>query len=163
MNSKAVLLVAFCMLWASVSFAEDPYDFRKSDAYGKLSKDDRNKLEQVHRDLTMLWGALDRYADGHNDNPPETLDQLVPLYLSELPTDPFATAETASQKDRFRMKSRDGWGYRYRKGAAGNRAWIVSSVGLHNFPYLAARDNIGLYLPKGDWAGGDNAARFKNK
>jgi hypothetical protein len=31
------------------------------------------------------------------------------------------------------------------------RAWVISSVGLPDFPYLAERGNVGLYVCKGVW------------
>lgn len=116
MRPIVVVLLVSCILHATVALAENGYDFRISDAYTKLSKEDCAKLEQVHRDFMMLWGALDRYADSHDGNPPEMLAQLVPDFLGDLPTDPFATAETARHKDTkpYEM-SKDGWGYRYRR------------------------------------------------
>ena len=162
---RAVLgFIVVRVLVGSVGLAEAPYNFRTSEAYGKLSGDDRKRLEQVHRDLMMLWGALDRYADHHEGNPPERLDQLVPHYLGELPTDPFATDETARQNDTKPYRgSKNGWGYHYRKGAPGNRAWCLASVGLPDFPYLAATGNIGLYVCKGTWISGRNPLIFKKK
>jgi hypothetical protein len=167
-NADMKYLLAFpaalCMLSASISFAEDPYDFRKSAAYSKVSKDDRDKLERVHRDFMMLWGALDRYADHHDGSPPEMLGRLVPNYLSELPTDPFAAANTANKRQAGTdMDSKSGAGYRYRKGAAGNRAWILSSVGLPDFPYLAAHGNRSLYVCKGVWISGINPSIITKK
>jgi hypothetical protein len=162
---EAVLgFVVVCVLAGSVGVAEVPYNFRTSEAYRKLSGKDRKRLERVHRDLMMLWGALDRYADHHDGNPPETLEKLVPHYLAELPTDPFATDETARQKGAkpYRV-SKDGRGYHYRKGAPGNRAWCLASAGLPDFPYLAARGNIGLYVCKGTWISGRNPLILKEK
>ena len=162
---KTIVMVLFVsyILGANVALAEERYDFRKSDAYSKLSKEDRTKLEQVHRDFMMLWGALDSYADLHDGNPPESLDQLVPYSLGELPTDPFATAESAKQKKPYYVTSIDGWGYHFRRGSPGNRAWVLSSVGLPQFPYLAARDNVGLYVGKGVWISGTNTVGVKEK
>ena len=157
MRRTVLVLLVSCILPASVVLGEPPYDFRASDAYRKLSGDDRERLEQVHRDFMMLWGALDRYADHHDGDPPDTLDRLVPHYLGDLPTDPFATAETAREEDtRYYHPSKDGRGYRYRKGSPGNRAWCLTSEGLEEFPYLAARGNIGLYVCKGNWLSGVN-------
>jgi hypothetical protein len=106
----------------------------------------------------MLWGALDRYADGHDGNPPKKLEELVPGYLAELPTDPFATMDTARQKPTGNLPSKNGWGYRYRigpmiwiEGRDTRRSWVLASVGLSEFPYNAARGNIGLYIAKGIW------------
>ena len=164
---KTIVMVLFvsCILGANVALAKERYDFRKSDAYSTLSKEDRTKLEQVHRDFMMRWGALDSYADLHDDKPPESLDQLVPYFLGELPTDPFATAETAKQKDTkpYYVTSKDGWGYHFRRGSPGNRAWVLSSVGLPRFPYLAARDNVGLYVGKGVWISGINPVGLEEK
>ncbi|MFZ2641027.1 MAG: protein kinase [Verrucomicrobiia bacterium] len=137
------------------------YDFRKSDAYRKLSAEDREKLEQVTRDFMLLWTSLERFADEHNDQLPDTLDQLVPQYFSELPADPFATAKTAQEGAAGYQESKSGWGYRYRKGAPGNRAWIVASAGLTNFPYLAEKGNVGLGLCKGIWLSGKNFVSVK--
>ncbi len=147
-----LLLVIGCMLCECRAVAGEPYNFRESEAYRKLSADDRGKLEQVHRDFMTLWGAVDRYADNHEGKLPETLDKLVPNYLSELPTDPFATSETAKEKEsRYYTTSKNGRGYHYRIGSPSYRAWIFSSVGLHDFPYLAEHGNIGLYVGKGAW------------
>jgi hypothetical protein len=97
------------------------------------------------------------YADAHQGNPPETLDDLVPGYLAELPSDPFATQETASAKATHGYtQSKGGVGYRYKRGAPGNRAWVIASVGLPDFPYLAERGNVGLYVCKGTWISGKN-------
>jgi hypothetical protein len=156
MSMKSVLALFFaCVAWATVGYTAARYNFRESDAYARLSKDDRAKLEQIHRDFMMLWGALDKYCDDHAGRPPETLSELVPFYLAELPADPFATKETANGKKLGAYKvSKDGWGYRYRKGAMygqDDRAWVLSSVGLPDFPYLAERSNVGLYICKGIW------------
>jgi hypothetical protein len=153
------LLFVFVLSTLSVDLviAEDRYDFRQTDAYRNLSEGDREKLEQVHRDLIMLWGALDRYADNHDGKTPEKLEKLVPHFLLELPVDPFATASSAQKKDtKTQVGSMDGWGYRYRRGASSNRAWCLSSVGLEGFPYLAERGNVGLYICKGTWISGFN-------
>jgi hypothetical protein len=154
---KRILLLAFLSLTVLLAAAEKPYDFRASDAYGKLSTADRQRLEQVHRDLVLLWGALDMYADEHNGKLPSTLDELVPKYLVELPSDPFATQQTASnQVTNNYTHSKGGMGYRFMRGAPGNRAWVISSVGLADFPYLAERGNVGLYVGKGTWISGIN-------
>jgi hypothetical protein len=157
MRSISILLfAAVCLSCGGYAVAENPYNFRESETYRKLSKGDQEKLDQVHRDFMMLWGAVDQYTDHHEGKLPETLDQLTPYYLSELPTDPFATSETAKNGPKYYTKSKDGWGYRYRKGSPGNRAWIFSSVGLPDFPYLAERSNYGLYMCKGMWISGTN-------
>lgn len=105
----------------------------------------------------LLWGALDMFADEHGGTLPETLDQLVPKYLTELPSDPFATGQTANEGEvGGYTRSKEGSGYRYRRGAPGNRAWVITSVGLPDFPYLAERGNIGLYVCKGVWISGVN-------
>ena len=141
--------------------ADKPYDLRASDAYRQLSASDRQRLEQVHRDLVLLWGALDIYADNNNGNLPASLDELVPRYLAELPSDPFATQETASVQPNYAIPSKNGMGYRFRKGSPGNRAWVISSVGLTDFPYLAKTGNVGLYICKGTWLSGRNPAMAK--
>jgi hypothetical protein len=141
---------------------EAPYDFRKSEAYARLTAADRDKLEQVRRDQVLLWGALDMYADDHGGNPPTNLDELTPRYLKELPSDPFATEASAAERDLHGYsRSRNGLGYRYRRGAPGNRAWVIASVGLPEFPYLADRGNVGLYVGKGTWLSGINPATIK--
>ncbi|MBI5821895.1 MAG: protein kinase [Verrucomicrobia bacterium] len=121
---------------------------RQSDAYRKLSAEDHSKLEQVTLDFMRLGTALEKYADAHHDELPLSLDRLVPLYFSELPRDRFYPG---------------GWGYRYRKGPPGSRAWIVASVGLPDFPYLAEKGNRGLYVCKGVWSGGLNDIFTKPK
>ena len=160
---KQILCLAFLLCSAFFAAAEKPYDFRTSDAYKNLSTADRQRLEQVHRDLVMLWGALDMYADRHDGNPPSTLEELVPNYLAELPSDPFATQQTASvQATRGYKHSKGGMGYRFKRGAPGNRAWVISSIGLPDFPYLAERGNVGLGICKGEWISGMNPSVFKN-
>ena len=152
---KQILLLTFLSLAVSLVAAEKPYDFRASSAYRKLSAADKQRLEQVHHDLVLLWGALDMYADEHNGNLPSTLDDLVPTVLTELPSDPFATQETASQTTHV-TQSKKGMGYGFKRGAPGNRAWSISSIGLADFPYLAERGNVGLYICKGTWISGNN-------
>ncbi len=158
---KRILLLALVSLAASLAAADKPYDFRTTDAYRQLSANDRQRLEQVHRDLVLLWGALDMYADEHNGGLPASLDELVPRYLAELPSDPFATKETASVPAAYDTQSKNGMGYRFRGGAPGNRAWVLRSVGLADFPYLAERGNVGLYVCKGTWISGRNPAMAK--
>ena len=133
------------------------YDFRESNDYKQLSWSNKKKLEQVHRDMILLWGALDIYADCNAGKLPKTLDALVPYYLLELPDDPFATRKTAKEQNlNGYTSSKKGYGYRYRRGATGNRAWCIASVGLDNFPYNSSCDNIGLYRCKGRWISGVN-------
>lgn len=168
MKSKLNLRVCMCLLIGlslMIAHASDPhksrepYDFRKSEAYQKLSADDREKLEQVRHDQVHLWGALDMYAVEHGGKAPENLDELTPRYLKELPTDPFATAATDQEKDLHgSTTSKGGYGYRYTKGPMvrfkddnNSRGWVIASVGLPEFPYLAEQGNIGLYVAKGIW------------
>jgi hypothetical protein len=156
---KRLLFLTFLSLTVLLTAAERPYDFRASDAYKRLSTGDRQRLEQVHRDLVLLWGALDMYADGHGGCQPRTLDELVPRYLAKLPSDPFATPQTAKDNDiGAYTPSKGGLGYRYISGApvkiAGHgdkRGWSIASVGLPDFPYLAENGNHGLYVCKGTW------------
>jgi hypothetical protein len=156
---KRILYLGFLSFAVSLAAADKPYDFRASPAYKKLSAADRQRLEQVRQDQVLLWGALDMFADEHNGNPPATLDALIPKYLRELPSDPFATQQTATAQDTGGYtQSKGGFGYRFRRGAPGNRAWVIASVGLPDFPYLAERGNIGLYLCKGTWISGFNPA-----
>lgn len=153
---KYMLCTLVCCL-TTLARADAGYDFRASEAYRKLASADRQRLEQVHRDQVLLWGALDMYADEHNGELPETLDALVPRFLAQLPSDPFATAQTAGQRELVGYAaSKNGWGYRYRHGAPGNRAWIISSLVLDDFPYLAKHGNVGLYICKGLWLSGIN-------
>ena len=160
------LTLTFMLCAMALARADLSYDFRASEAYKQLAPADRRGLEQVRRDQVLLWGALDMYADEHNGDAPETLDALVPRYLAELPKDPFATAQTAAEGEApGYAKSKDGWGYRYKRGAPGNRAWVLSSVGLPDFPYLAEHGNVGLYICKGLWISGINpvvGASFKD-
>lgn len=154
---QRILCLALLSFATVLTAADKPYDFRASAAYKKLTATDRQRLEQVCRDLVMLWGALDMYCDQHDGNPPRTLDELVPRFLAELPADPFATKRTAGDPEASGYtRSKGGFGYRFRKGAPGNTAWVIASVGLPDFPYLAERGNIGLYVCKGFWTGGGN-------
>lgn len=160
-----VMLILSILLWvASYACSKEWYNWRKSEAYKELSKSNREKLEKVHRDMILLWGALDIYAEYHEGKLPDTLDELVPTVLKELPCDPFATKTTANQKKSgFYTTSKDGWGYRYRKGSPGNRAWVISSAGLRDFPYRAKRGNVGLYVCKGIWISGANLTIMRKK
>jgi hypothetical protein len=151
-----VLLAVLSLALTSTSArgADKPYDFRSSAAYKALKAEERQALEQVHRDFALLWGALDLYLREHGGGAPERLEALVPRYLTELPKDPFATKETAAGKDLgVYAPSRDGWGYRYRRGEGD--AFVIASVGLPDFPYLAASGNVGLYRPRGLWLSGE--------
>jgi hypothetical protein len=130
-----------------------PYDFQNSPRYHALDDVQRRSLDQVHRDFVLLWGALDLYARGHEGRMPKDLESLVPIYLKELPKDAFATEASAEEKDLGNyVKSRDGWGYRYRPGNAG--AFVIASAGLPDFPYLAKSGNVGLYIARGTWISG---------
>jgi hypothetical protein len=156
---KRILCLALLSFTASLAAAENPYDFRASVAYGQLSAADKERLEQVRHDQVLLWGALDIYADEHNGNPPATLDELIPKYLTELPSDPFGTQQTAAaQETGGYTRSKGGFGYHFRRGAPRNRAWVIASVGLPDFPYLAERGNVGLYICNGTWISGVNPA-----
>jgi hypothetical protein len=156
---KRILVLTVLSFTLLLTAAERPYEFRASDAYKKLSRADRQRLEQVHRDLVLLWGALDMYADDHGGNPPKTLDALVPRYLAELPSDPFATPQSAKDRNSGAYtSSKGGLGYRYISeapftivGPGDKRGWAISSVGLPDFPYLAEKGNHGLYVCKGIW------------
>jgi RNA polymerase sigma factor (sigma-70 family) len=129
------------------------YDFRSSPSYQALKPEQRQALEQVHRDFVLLWGALDMYAEEHQGRVPQRLEDLVPRYLKDLPRDPFATEATAAEKEVAPYTpSLGGWGYRYRPGQ-GN-SFIVASVGLPEFPYLAEKGNVGLHQLKGLWLSG---------
>jgi hypothetical protein len=141
---SSLLIVILVGVFVAASNKPEPYDFRKSPAYAALSNEDRQKLDQVDKDFTLLWGALDRYADEHGDATPESLEKLVPIFLKEIPRDPFSPQEKNSQL------------YTYTRGATPNRAWVISSIGLPTFPYLAEQGNIGLYRAKGTWVSGWN-------
>lgn len=56
---KQLVFAAFWSVALSMVAAQSPYDSRASEAYAKLSTLDQQRLEQVHRDLVLLWGALD--------------------------------------------------------------------------------------------------------
>jgi len=156
-------LISLLLLTALLAAAEERYSFRASEAYARLSTTDKQRLEQMHRDLVLLWGALEMFADDHDEDPPATLDELVPKYLAELPSDPFATQQTASEQPTYSYTpSRGGLGYRYKKGAPGNRAWIIRSVGLSDFPYRGER-NISLHVCKGTWISDINHAVSKRE
>jgi hypothetical protein len=108
--------------------------------------------------LVLLWGALDMYAEAHGGKTPKTLDALVPRYLTELPSDPFATPQTAKDSNiGVFTPSKGGLGYRYISGSpftmvgSDNRGWSISSIGLPDFPYLAKQGNHGLGVAKGLW------------
>jgi hypothetical protein len=144
--------------------AETLYRFRRGGAYKRLSDEDRIKLEIVHRDFLLLWGALDRYVDHHDGRCPRTLRSLVPDYLLELPRDPFATEQTAKASlPRGFKPSINGYGYRYKPGTAGNRAWYLESVGLPKFPYFSSSARLGLYVYKGQWRNGENIVETSPK
>jgi hypothetical protein len=156
-------LIFLLLLTGLLAAAEERYSFRASEAYARLSTTDKQRLEQVHRDLVLLWGALEMFADDHDEDPPAALDELVPKYLAELPSDPFATQQTASEQPTYRYTpSKGGLGYRYKKGAPGNRAWIIRSVGLPDFPYRGGR-TISLHVCKGTWLSDINPAVSKSK
>jgi len=133
-------------------------------ATAELSAADRSRLEQVRRDQVLLWGALDLFADEHEGELPTRLDDLVPKYLADLSADPFATQQTASEPmSHGYTSSKGGWGYHFKRGSSHNRAWVISSVGLPDFPYLAASGNVGLYICKGEGLSGKNPIIRKAK
>jgi hypothetical protein len=148
--TMAVLASLIC----NAAFAAERYNYRSSKAYRALKPAEQRMLDQVHRDFVLLWGPLDMYAEANGGQVPKKLSDVVPLYLKELPRDPFATKATARQEKLGPYsQSCDGFGHRYRTGA-GN-AFVVSSVGLPGFPYLAQRGNVDLYVAKGTWISGN--------
>ena len=153
-----ILVIAFLSFTLLASFAANRYDFRASDDYAQLSTTDKQKLEQAHRDLILLWGALDMYADDHGDELPASLDDLVPRYLAELPSDPFITEQNRTPQGY--IASRNGLGYGYKPGSPGNRAWVIASVGLPRFPYRG-KNNFGVHVVKGTWLSGRNPSLEK--
>ena len=141
-------------LFTGIARAEDVpqrYNYRVSDEYSALSEGDRDRVEQVNRDLILLWGALHLYAEEHEGKVPKRQDDLAPAYLDKLPRDPLATDETASRKEEWYQKSLDGRGYQYRPGTGG--AFVLRSVGLPTFPYRR-RSGGGLVLSRGYWRDG---------
>jgi hypothetical protein len=143
---KWIFLLTCALASSNYCQAEERYDFRNSAAYKALSLEDRRSLEQVDRDFVLLWGALDMYAQDHDHKAPASLDNLVPRYLLELPSDPFATKKSAAETETGRYtKSKEGFGYRYE---AGPGDWfVISSVGLKDFEYR--NGNIGLFRVRG--------------
>ena len=94
-------IASFCMLsllLCGTLFAAERYNFRTSAAYRALKPAEREKLEQVHRDFVLLWGALDMYAEENQGQVPDELSELVPGYLKDLPRDPFATTQRQQRK-----------------------------------------------------------------
>jgi hypothetical protein len=159
-RTLAILLVVVSTFTATVS-AGDRYDYRSSKAYAALDKQQQKNLDQVHYDFVHLWGALDMYAIDNDGQAPAKLADLVPHYLKELPKDPFATEATAKEKDLGQYSpSLRGWGYRYYAGDGD--AFVLCSVGLPGFPYLAERGNVDLYIAKGEWTGGRQFVRVKH-
>jgi hypothetical protein len=150
-----IVLLAAAALVAGIATAEDippRYNYRLSEEFAALSNGDRDRVDQVNRDLTLLWGALDLYAEEHAGKVPKCLDDLVPGYLDKLPRDPFATDETASRKETWYQKSLDGRGYQYHPGTG--RAFVLRSAGLPAFPYRGRSGNGGLVQSRGYWRDG---------
>jgi len=159
---KRILIFSILSLSVLFASAEGLYDFRTSTAFKNLPSADKQRLEQVHHDFVLLWGALDMYAEEHAGNVPATLDDLAPRYLTELPADPFAVRQTATNEALHDYaKSKAAMGYRLMKGADGSRAWCIASAGLPDFPYLAEHGNVGLYVCKGTWISGHNFSLTK--
>jgi len=139
------------------------YDFRDTDAYTNLAEEDKMRLVATHHDFILLWGALDKYAYDHNGLLPTSLEGLVPDYLHNLPKDPFVDQSNLSAgENEGEQSSKEVLSYRYWPGSPGNRAWIISSVGLPDFPYQSANGN-GLYIIRGIWRSGRNPYLMKPK
>lgn len=150
---RIISISLFLLSFPSFLLAESKwYDYRTAPEYASLTNEEKQKLEQVHREFVLLRGALDLYAEEHDDQAPKTLDELVPRYLHELPKDPFATTTTAVEKKLgLYTSSLGGWGYRYRQGRGDS--WVISSVGLEGFPFQG-KNNVDLYRAKGEWISG---------
>jgi hypothetical protein len=139
------------------------YDFRDTDAYRNLVEEDKMRLAAAHHDFILLWGALDKYAYDHNGLLPSSLEGLVPDYLHSLPKDPFVDeSNMPAEANEGKQSSKEAFSYRYRPGHPSNRAWIISSVGLPDFPYQSANGN-GLYIIRGIWMSGINPLWMKPK
>jgi hypothetical protein len=132
----------------------EQYDFRQTHAFQELSVDDKEKLLTVHRDLTLLWGALDLYAEEHEGDSPEQLSDLVPRYLIAIPQDPFAMPATGQSDVALSSTT----GYRYEKGNPKGWSWVIGSVGLKDFPYLSS-NHRGLIRIRGVWISGYNITK----
>ena len=155
MKRMRIFIVAALSLLVMGRSGWAEYEYWDTDAYRALSRGDQIKLDQAHADFHLLWGALDRYADMNAGAVPASLDELVPGVLKELPADPFATAATATQTNaNAYASSKQGWGYQYLRAAPNRRSWVLKSVGLPEFPYLAPAGNHGLFVAKGFWSGG---------
>jgi hypothetical protein len=132
----------------------------------RMSRDFESKVvcsKRPHHDFILLWGALDKYAYDHNGLLLNSLEGLVPDYLHKLPKDPFVDQSNLSApENEGKPSSKEVLGYRYRPGGPGNRAWIISSVGLPEFPYQSANTN-GLYITRGMWMSGINPLWMKPK
>lgn len=139
------------------------YDFRDTDAYTNLAEEDKMRLVATHHDFILLWGALDKYAYDHNGLLPDSLEALVPDYLHNLPKDPFVDQSNLSARENEgKQSSKEVLSYRYRPGNPANRAWIISSVGLPDFPYQSENGH-GLYIIRGLWISGINLLWVKPK
>jgi len=134
---------------------KEPYDYHKSEAYSKLTKDQQKRMAVAEKRLKKIQASLHKYSDDYNGNAPTSLELLVPKYLDKLPKDPFATKESAAEKAediKPLLHSVDGRGFRYRSGRA--RSWWLYSVGLRDFPFrYDSKNNTGVGYVQGYWHG----------
>lgn len=131
------------------------YDYRVSPAFRALSPNNRDHLKRVVKDFEALKAAITRYMADHNQVPPDSLSRLTPKYITSLPQDPFARADSPLPKGGISfqrsLKGR-GYLYRFRPGST-YRAWELRSAGLPDFPlrFRNAKHSLGLVERQGYW------------
>ena len=169
---KIIGVLAFMVAAQNLGLAQiaskRSYDYRQSAEFRDLDGTSRAKLVQLVKDFNTLETALNRFMSDHQGQPPESLGELVPDYLTSLPKDPFADSDAEIHREWNNYKhSLDGAGYLYqrRPGPAYvtsweepikmqtlDGSWKVRSVGLPSFPLRYASENgRGLLRAKGYW------------
>jgi hypothetical protein len=167
-NFNIVILLLF---GAIVCNAQDAmYDYSESTEYRALDVEEREKLDQVIKDLQSLEAAIRKHMLDHKGAAPKTLESLIPKYLPSLPRDPFFTPR---KPDDHCQKSLSGAGYLYRRRPGpkfvtswdpltldpltfqpADDSWQIRSVGLPDFPLRyspKSKNGRGLVHRAGYW------------
>jgi len=168
-HAGAICQVVFAIVAVNLGTAsaqtEAPYDCTQSTDYRNLDGASRTKLHQAIDDLASLASALDSFMSDHRGQPPQSLDELVPVYIASLPMDPFAGSAVSADGKWKQSLGGSGYLYQRRKGPAYEVSWSpefaihtldgtwkIKSIGLPNFPLrYRSKNGRGLIRTRGYW------------
>jgi hypothetical protein len=113
-NFHIAIVVLFSAIVCNAQDAE--YDYSESAEYRALDAEEREKLDQVVKDMQSLEAAIKKHMRDHNGAAPNKLEALIPKYLPRLPRDPFFTPVFTPRKPDDYCHTSPSWaGYLYKR------------------------------------------------